>query len=302
MSLFIRTPNRELEISDAYIVALTFLVSFAVGKIVKLVIEKQILRKNKEKNKNIFSSRGGTYYGVKLSDETELVNTVLACIAYNESCLVKDPRIITLIFDLVKAKTKNESLILTPNMIRFLVLKYLNTDQTLIVKMGNFIVSSNNQARLIARVSGSAIMGFVTGLLAAFSYGIFMTVIFFNLTENCSYRCSDFFEQLPKEGPIQIVENQSTGNLVIGGNDDAKQVQFYTPTSATNKVTVNANGELEETKIYNKARTKAKQVNFSDFKKTDPVLSKFDGLEEPIVPQRFCPIDDPHDIINIRID
>lgn len=78
--------------------------------------------------------------------------------------------------------------------------------------------------------------------------------------------------------------------------------QFYTPTSATNKVTVNANGELEETKIYNKARTKAKQVNFSDFKKTDPVLSKFDGLEEPIVPQRFCPIDDPHDIINIRID
>lgn len=129
-----------------------------------------------------------------------------------------------------------------------------------------------------------------------------MLLIFFNLTENCSYRCSDFFEQLPKEEPIQIVENQSTGNLVIGGNDDAKQVQFYTPTSATNKVTVNANGELEETKIYNKARTKAKQVNFSDFKKTDPVLSKFDGLEEPIVPQRFCPIDDPHDIINIRID
>ena len=46
MTLFITTPKRQLEIDDAYVVALSFLIAFAVGKIVKAVIEKQKRRKN----------------------------------------------------------------------------------------------------------------------------------------------------------------------------------------------------------------------------------------------------------------
>lgn len=45
MTLFIRTHKRILEINDAYIMALSFLIFFAVGKIVKAVVEKQ-KRKN----------------------------------------------------------------------------------------------------------------------------------------------------------------------------------------------------------------------------------------------------------------
>ena len=125
MTLFIRTPNRVLEISDAYVMALSFLIFFSVGKIVKAVVEKQ-KRKNAG-NVNMVNTRGGSIE-LKFSDDTELVHTILTCIADNERYLVKDPKIIKMVFDLVKAKIKNESLILTPYIMRFLALKLINTD------------------------------------------------------------------------------------------------------------------------------------------------------------------------------
>ena len=49
MTLFVKTPKRTLEISGAYLMALTFLISFAITRIFKAAIEKQ-----KQKNlKNI---------------------------------------------------------------------------------------------------------------------------------------------------------------------------------------------------------------------------------------------------------
>lgn len=58
---------------------------------------------------------------------------------------------------------------------------------------------------------------------------------------------------------------------------------------------------MKTTKTYTKDPKKAKQVNFSDFRKTDPVLSSFKDLEEPYIPQKICPIDDVHDIISIQL-
>jgi len=43
MTFFIQTPKRVLEIGDADVMALSFLIFFAVDKIVKAVIEKQSL-------------------------------------------------------------------------------------------------------------------------------------------------------------------------------------------------------------------------------------------------------------------
>ena len=299
MTLFIRTPNRVLEISDAYVMALSFLIFFSVGKIVKAVVEKQ-KRKNAG-NVNMVNTRGGSIE-LKFSDDTELVHTILTCIADNERYLVKDPEIIKMVFDLVEAKIKNESLVLTPNMLRFLALKLINNDQPFIVKIGNILVSSNSRVRLFARVSGSAIIGFVGALFSIFPYAVLMMVIYFNTTENCGYKCSDYFEQLPKKGPVEIYGKKSTGNLVIAGSDDARQLEIYIPSKAADEVTISSNGQLKRTKTYIKVRKKAKQVNFSDFKNTDPVLSSFKDLEEPKIPKKNCPINDVHDIFNIQVD
>ena len=299
MTLFITTPKRQLEIDDAYVAALAFLVAFAVGKIVKAVIEKQ-----KQKQKNITNPRGGNLtIGLELSDDTELTKIILSCISDNEHYIVKDPRIIQIVFNLVKARVKQESLILTPNMMRFLALKLINNDQTLIVKLGNIIASSNNRIRLFVRLMGATAIGFLGALFSTLPYAVLMMVIYFDTTKNCGYNCSDYFEQLPKEGPVNICAEKSTGHVFIGANDDARQISIHTPSKAATEVTVSSDGSLKTTKqSYKKVRSKAKQVNFSDFKKTDPVLSSFPDLEEPHVPQKGCPISDVHDVIGIRID
>ena len=108
MTLFIRTQKRILEISDAYVMALSFLIFFVVGRIVKAVVEKQ-KRKNAG-NVHMANPRGGSIE-LEFSDDTELAHTILTCIAENERYLVKDPEIIKMVFGLVKAKIKNESLV-----------------------------------------------------------------------------------------------------------------------------------------------------------------------------------------------
>ena len=134
---------------------------------------------------------GNTNIEFEFSDDTESAHTILASIADNERYLVKDPEIIKIIFDLVKAKIKNESLVLTPNMIRFLALTLINNDQTLVVKI---VASSNDRARLFARVYVIIIIGFVSALFSTLPYAVLMMVIFFDSTQNCGYKCSDYFE------------------------------------------------------------------------------------------------------------
>jgi len=245
--------------------------------------------------------RGGNI-GLEFSDDTELAHTILACMDDNESYLVKDREIAKLIFALVRAKIKKESLVLTPNMMRFLALKVISKDQTLIVQIGNILASSSNRARLLARLSGAAIIGLVGALVSALPYGILLLLLAFNATENFGYKCSDYFEQLPKVEPAKIYAEESTGHLVIAGNDDARQVEIYTPAKVADEVTISGNGELKTTKTYTKVRKKAKEVKFSDFKQADPVLSSFKDLEEPDVPKKNCPINDIPSGIDILVE
>ena len=288
MTLFIKTPRRILEISEAYIMGLSFLIFFAVGQIFKSVVKKQTT--NATRNISMVNPRGGNI-GLEFWDDTELAHTILACISDNDRYLVKDPDLVNIIFALVKIKIKNESLVLTPNMMRFLALRLINNDQTLMVKIGNVVVSSNNRARLVTRLIGSAIIGFVGALVEVFPYAVLLLLLSFSATENCGYRCSDYFEQLPKEGHAKIYGEESTGHLFIAENDNARQIEIYIPSKSADEVIVSSNGELKTTKTYTKVRKKAKEVKFSDFRKTDPVLSSFKDLKEPEVPQKICRID-----------
>ena len=275
---------------------LSFVIYFVVGRIVKAVVEKQ--RAKTLKNLNMPNPRGGNLE-IEFSDDTELSYTILSCIAGNQRYLVKDPTLIKMVFDLVKAKIKKESVVLTPNMIRFLALKFINNDQTLIVKIGNIIASSNNRVRLFTRVAGSAMIGLLGALVTPVPYCILMMLFYYNVTEHCAYKCSDYFEQLPNEGHLQHYGETPTGHLFIGGNDDAKQVAIYIPSQDKNEVAVSSTGELTATRTYKRVSPRVKQVKFSDFKETDPVLSSFKDLEEPEIPQNISPIN--RDGINIDI-
>jgi len=291
MTLFISLPGRRYEISDAYVMALTFIITFSVTKIVMQVLEKR--KKKKKEIQKINELRGGNLK-LKLSDENELGLAILSCIADNEKYLVTNPRIKELIFSLAKEKIKQESLVLTPNLIRFFALKLIDEDQTLIVKIGNLVVSSSNRARLITRTIASIVIASVAAISSLTSYGVLMAVIFFIETENCGYNCDTHFQKLPRNEPIEIYEERPNGHLVIAGNDDARQVEIYIPSQSANEVieTNKQAGEKVVTKSYRPARKKAKQVKFSEFRKTDPILSQFESLEEPYVPNKSCSIKD----------
>ena len=114
-----------------------------------------------------------------------------------------------------------------------------------------------------------------------------MLFLYFDATENCGYKCSNYFEKLPKEGPAKIQREESTGHLFIGENDDARQIEIYIPLKAPEEVIDSSNGELKTTKTYSKVSKKAKEVKFFDFRQTDRVLSNFKDLKEPEIPQKL---------------
>ena len=96
---------------------------------------------------------------------------------------------------------------------------------------------------------------------------------------------------LPKEGPVEMFEERSTGHLIIGSNDDARQVTIFIPSTSAPETTVSSrNNEIKQTRTYRKAIKNPKEVKFSDFKKNDPVLSKFKDLQEPYIEQKTYPL------------
>ena len=86
--------------------ALSFLIFYPVGIIAKLVIKKQ-----EQKNATNISNPKSVSIVLEIVDDMELGLTILSCISDNERYLVKDPKVIRLVFALVKAKIKDESLI-----------------------------------------------------------------------------------------------------------------------------------------------------------------------------------------------
>jgi len=288
MTLFIITPRRTLEISDAYVMVLAFLISAAIGKVIRAVVKKQL----QKRNKTIPNPRGG---GLEFVSETELAYTILSCIRDSESVLVKDPRIIKLVFNIVKAKVKNQALVLTPNLMRFLALRLLSNNDILLMKLGSLIFVADNRIRFLARAVGITVLGLVGSAFAVLPYATLLGVVYFTSTANC-YKCEDYFEYLPEEEPIQVFAEKSTGQVVIAENDAARQIEIYTPSKGSEVVTRTAEGELKRSIVYKKSRQKAKQVNFSDFKKEDPMLAAFE--EEPKVEQKVCALDAIHEAID----
>lgn len=111
----------------------TLLLLYGISKLVKSVIKKQ------KNAKNIFNLRGGEIE-FEIDDDTELALTILSCIEDNKIYLVKNKKIIKLVFNLVKAKVQKKSLVINPNLMRFLALKLINNDQILIVVIKKNII------------------------------------------------------------------------------------------------------------------------------------------------------------------
>lgn len=304
MTLFLNTPSRKYEISDAYIMGLSFLIGILLAKVTKRLIEKQI-EKQKHAVKMPNPRGGGGIIDLEDSDDTELANVILSCIDDEKNYIVINQKLKEILFNLVKAKLKEESVVLTPNMVRFLALHLSNKKTPILLQFGNLVATTDNQVRLLTRVVGGLLLGALGVAVESLGYAIFAMIIYLNLTADCGfYNCDNYFQEIPstpgteisivgeqmrQQRPLIIHAEKLEGNLAIAGNDQAKQLELYVPSE---KQTFSSH------RAYQRAKKQPKLVRFSDFKNSDPVLSSFKNLEEPDVPKKCTVREMVRDVID----
>lgn len=71
-----------------------------------------------------------------------------------------------------------------------------------------------NRGRVLIRVAGSLLIGVVASALTALPYAILTMTIYFQATKNCGFKCSEYFEQLPSQGPV-LMEEKQTGPTIF---------------------------------------------------------------------------------------
>ena len=120
-----------------------------------------------------------------------------------------------IIFNLVKEKIKNEYLVRTSNMMSFLALKLIKTDRSLFVKIGDMVVSSNNSAHFVSQALGAAKVGFIGCIFSVIQYSIVILIVYYSMTENCGYKCNDYFTHITVDLPIIIYANNDIVQLAI---------------------------------------------------------------------------------------
>lgn len=180
---------------------------------------------------------------------------------------------------------------------RFLAVNVLAKNDSLIIRVGQTIFSTDNKIRLFVRALGGVALGTLAAIVGLVPYFILLAIAYFDSTENCGRPCDNYFEKLPKQEIVKAYTKTENSNLFIAGNDEARQIQIYVPQG---KPQVVSSGEKKQSIVqqkYKPSRKWAKQVNFADFKRNDPVLSSFQNLEEPYVEQKVCPLNDISDVI-----
>ena len=129
---------------------------------------------------------------------------------------------------------------------------------------------------------------------------LFLWLLTSHLTAHCFHPCNDYFEHLPKEGPINLYKDNTTPLVAIADNDAARQIQVFVPSQLPEKMSIKPNGQVERTRTYEPSRTKAKQVNFSDLQNNYPIIKHFD--QEPRVPERNCELEAIHEAMEIQVE
>lgn len=305
MTLFIKLPpifNRKIsyEISDIYIMAITFIITYYATKLLQdayvRIKNKRDLRKQRTKmliNSNVLAGGLNEELYEAIVDATpvndnELFSAVLECIRDKEAYRVLSERLKRIIFTKVGAIIREESIRMTPNLLRLIAKVEYERNPSTLVTMGNLIVSTSNKSVLKARLVTTFAAAVFAQMTALVGYTLLVLIIFFQQTSYVP--CEQYFEKLPQTDAktIDLVVEKDTGSLVIAGNDDARQVEIYVPEpdvveSTTDKVKT-------YTRTYKRSKKKVREVKFSDFRKNDPVLSKFDEdhseIDEPLVPER----------------
>jgi hypothetical protein len=114
--------------------------------------------------------------------------------------------------------------------------------------------------------------------------------------------CERYFEQLPKttEQVIDVIAEDANEEMLVITASESEKVKVFT----SEKDLIKVKDEESYINRFKPSNKRAKRVNFSDFKRTDPVLSQFpnEALEEFEVPERKYVQDILAEIIDVMIE
>ena len=263
-----------------------FTLSFFIG-----LVAKHVVRKLKKKQATRLPHAGGSSaLDLELYNDNDLGHIILSCIADEDRYLVRDPKLNELIFAPIRAKIRNESLIINPNLIRFIALRLIKPNTGIIARIGNLVISPHKTKTIVQTIIAVA-LGLTNSFLMSLPYIGLSMVLIITSTRNC-YPCERYFEKLtpgPQEEITRAYSNRPFGNIVVSNNDESHQVALYVPSSAAEtKEDIIGPNEVKRTMTYRKSRPKARRVTFEDFRRNDNELKAFNNLEEPTVKQTPC--------------
>ena len=173
-----------------------------------------------------------------------------------------------------------------------------NKYKPLIARLGTTLLASNAPSLLFFRVRMSIILGVLTGGIARFTKMtkstiisiIICLVVMFEMSSEYGYGCKKYLQELPTH---EILVPSDRNNLII--SDEPRKIGIFVPLTESKMImdTINSpkiNSNKKEKVVqqkFVKSRKKAKMVKLYDFRRKDPVLSKY--LDEPQVPQKRPP-------------
>lgn len=187
MVLWVNLPTifkRQIsyEISDVYVMAFTFIVSFYITKLTKDVIRERLSKNSSKNTSMIFNPRGRLDQSDLFTNDNEIVEAILYCVRDDYNYRVLNPRIVSLVFRMSGQKLKGELVSVTPQWIRILA-KVSYHKPSIITKVGNFVVATSNSSVLKVRMGGAAIASmFVSLLQVSVLYALLIMIVTFQKT------------------------------------------------------------------------------------------------------------------------
>ena len=283
MTLFITSKNRLYEIDDAYVMALCFIISYFIALYTRKIIDKVRFHQKQKKiilNTTETKTRGGQTIDFDSINWKEFDQIVQHCIEDDKAYLLLNNKIKKAIRFFLKL-TVQKNMILTPNLIRLIAMYFTQKDKPSVINISNVLFRINNTRIALMRYTTAIVLGLTTGLLSGIYYGIVILIMTYICTPNVP-NCEEYFKEISSDAihkEIPIFGKNDEDHLIVSGRSE--RINIYIPKGKEVVVTDPKLETKEVRQTYKKVHKKAKEVKFSDFKKNDPILSKFDDLEEP---------------------
>ena len=284
MTLFVisRDRNTIYEIDDIYVMIAVFLVTYYLTLYTKKIIQKiRSHLKQKKIISNIIKKQGGQSIDLDPINWKEFDTIINECLKNDKAYSLLDTRIKKAIRFFLRLNVQ-ENIILTPNLIRLITKAFIRKDRPSVVNVSNLLFVANNTRKVLTRVIGAILAGLAGAIMGGLYYGVVLVSLTYLFTPN-DINCEQYLKEISSDAihkEIPIFTTKDEDHCISSSMPE--KVQIYIPEG---KKVVVTDPKLETKEIrqtYKKSPKPAKQVNFSDFKRNDPILSKFNVKEEDV--------------------